>query len=257
MFSHNTNTQSGSSLIAMAIMIIVLGTMITGFLFIYQNQELIQKDQETIRKNQVISMAIKDYLMRYGRLPCPAPINVQRDSPFFGIEDPVQVCTSPNYYSAFLLSRGIVTTQPIPQCPTAAPNCRPGAVRSPIKIGTIPTRSLNINDDYMVDGYGHRYVYAVTETLATDVINPNADFGSIDIIDEDGLTLPAQRGHVKYIFFSPGRDPRGAYTSGGGMVQPCQINTVAGQNCDWQQAGALPANRHRATFVSSFFKNYD
>ena len=251
----------------MAIMIIVLGTMITGFLFIYQNKEVIDKDQETVEKNRIISLAISDYLMRHGRLPCPAPINAPRDSQYFGREDPRnRSCTQANYYNGlaapnnFITTRGIVSVNPLP--PGTGANQRPGAAPGNIKIGTLPVRNLNISDDYMIDGYGHRYVYAVTERLAgydtaTGLANsnPNIDLGAIDLVDSSGNSLPSQRAHVKYIFFSPGADKRGAYDIEGALIQGCNMTAAPGENCDWQNA-TIPAANHYSRFVSSFFKTY-
>lgn len=266
--SHQSiKTESGSSLIAMAIMVIVVGLMITGFLFIFQNQELVKKDQETINKSETITIAINDYVMRNGRLPCPAPLNAPRDSPFFGLEDPVQVCTSPNYYSAFIAARGIVSVPPLPACPfPGAPNCRPDTAGPPgnIKIGALPVRNLNLPDGYAVDGYGKRYVYAVTERLAISGINPNTDLGAIDIVDGDPAlastnSLPTQRAHVKYIFFSQGATDNGSYDIEGAPLtllaggETCDITTLSGHNCDFQRINAAERN---ATFVSSFFKVY-
>lgn len=258
--NNKITTENGGSLIAMAILTLVIGTMITGFLFIYQNQETIKKDQATINKNEVILSSIKNYLMRNGRLPCPAPLNARRDSRFFGIEDPARNCNQGSYYGAaspstnFISSRGIVRVAPLPQCPTGAPNCRVGTPPGNIKIGTIPTRNLNLPDSYMVDGYGKRYIYAVTENLASPGANNNANLGAIDIIDSAGNSLPKQRGYVKYIFFSPGVDDRGSYDVEGQLIQACNLAVLAGENCDFQSAA--PANRD-STFVSSFFKQYN
>lgn len=271
--------ENGSSLIAMAIMTIVVGFMITGFLFIFQNQELINKDQETFKKSDVIAKAINDYVMRNGRLPCPAPLNAPRDSQFFGIEDPAQNCNSANYYatgaSNFVTSRGIVSTAPLGICGTVpvtvlegtpptpvivqqcnpTPNCRcntiPPVPPGNIKIGTLPVRSLNLKDNYMVDGYGKRYVYAVTENLASPGVAPSFDLGAINIEDTNNNTLPTQRAHVKYIFFAPGAMDNGSYDIEGARIQPCDNTVPSGENCDYQIAGQADA-----TFMSSFFKTF-
>lgn len=273
---HDIKTESGSSLIAMSILIIVIGTMTTGFLFIYGNKQKLQKEQETVKKNEVILAAINDYLMRNGRLPCPAPLNARRDTRFFGIEDPNRDCDQGSYYNrpganfstasgpggnTSSPSRNIVRVAPLPPgnganqrpdttlpaCPIAAPN-DPGCPGF-VKIGTLPTRNLGLTDDYMVDGYGKRYIYAVTERLASPNFNPNANLGAVDITDSAGNSLSRQRAHIKYIFFSPGIDDRGAYDIDGGRIQPCNRAVLAGENCDFQFAAFADA-----TFLSSFFK---
>jgi hypothetical protein len=265
--NQENNVENGSSLIAMAMMIIVIGVMITGFLFIYQNQELINRDQETVRKNTTISAALKDYLMKYGRVPCPAPFTAPRDTGNFGVEDPTRDCDSPTYYNFFLTVslpnfpfRGIYRVSPLPQCPTvastctAAVNCRCGPPPGNIKIGTLPVRSLNLADDFIIDGYGKRYIYAVTENLAIDGTSPNLDLGAINVVDLDGNSLPSQRGHAKYIFFSPGTDDRGAFDMEGARLSGCDFgDPIASENCDYQSNTV--ANRD-ATFISSFFKTY-
>ena len=264
--NNKKTTENGSSLIAMAILTIIIGTMINGFLFIYQNQEKLNKDQETTDKNKVILAAINNYVMHNGRLPCPAPLNAPRDTAFFGQEDPNFSCDNINYYNNAALTlnnsiaaRGVLSVAPLPACPAGAPNCRPVPPTAPpppgnVKIGALPTRNLKLPDKYMVDGYGKRYVYAVTERLATQGFNNNANLGAIDITDSSGNSLPKQRGYVKYIFFSPGVDDRGAYSVEGSLIRPCDLTVLAGENCDFQSAN--PANRD-ATFISSFFKQYN
>jgi len=241
-------TQNGSSLIAMAIMIVIVGSVLSAFINIYQNQTTLEKDQETVEKNQVITSAINDFVMRNGRYPCPAPLNVPRDNIDFGVEDGL-ACTNPAYHGAHIAAFGISTapTLAAPRGPVGGPFVNIGS----IKIGAIPVRSLNISDDYMFDGYGHRYVYAVTENMATAGVDTNADLGGIDLRDANNNSVTAPAHQVKYIFFSAGADQRGAWDKEGNIVLPC-VDTPnpadAGENCDYQLGPADP------TFISSFFK---
>ena len=98
----------------------------------------------------------------------------------------------------------------------------------------------------MFDGYDRRFYYVVTEILATPGNDPAANLGAIDLIDSSGVSLPQSRAHVKYILFSTGRDPRGAYSKDGMLLVQCPPPPArVSENCD-----------NDSTFVSSVVSSF-
>ncbi len=240
-FCNGRDTERGSSLIGLCLLIICLGAILTGGIALYNNYELVTSDQETIDKNLMIKTAINDFVFRNNRYPCAAPLNAPMDSPNYGREDAANNCNAANYYAAV---RAAAPTLPITNANLAGIYFTPGDVRPPsgafplgmptgnIIIGALPTRDLNLSDDMMYDGYGKRFIYAVTANMATPGVDVTQDLGGITIQDEAGNSLSDISGHVIYSFFSPAIDNRGAFSRDGILIENCNPGAQAGDNCD-------------------------
>lgn len=253
-FCNRRGTERGSSLIGLCILIIALGAILTGGIVLYDNYKLVTSDQETVDKNLMITTAINDFVFRNNRYPCAAPLNAPMDSPNYGREDAANDCNAPAYYLGFRAPNpgnpitnanlgGIYITpgdiRPAVPAVPANPPLQPVAIpaRPPLPtgniiIGALPTRDLNLSDDMMYDGYGKRFIYAVTADMATPGADVTEDLGGITIQDEAGNSLSDIPGHVIYSFFSPAIDNRGAFSSDGVLIANCNTGAQAGDNCD-------------------------
>ena len=204
------HAQRGSSLIGVAILTLVMGFLMTGAIYLMQNYDVIKADQKTVDTSITLEKALKNFIAIKKRYPCPAPMNVAPDAPGFGLED----------------------------CSITPVNGRDGI---PVLIGTAPVRTLNIPDKMIVDGYGKRHVYAVTQTMTA----PSADIlhglGAISIHDDNGVSVSQKDGYVTYALISVGQDDRGAYNLQGKLLEPCG----SAKNCNGT-----------ATFVSSSLKTF-
>ncbi len=125
----------------------------------------------TNERLEKIEAAIKLHTFSAGYLPCPA--------------DPTELPGTPGY--------GISA-----DCNTAAPTgiatTNDGTPRE-IWIGGVPTRSLNLPDNYMYDGWLNRFSYAVVADLAISA-NMFSEYatsdttGVIQILDAYGNQVP-------------------------------------------------------------------
>lgn len=229
-------SENGASLIGMAMVIMMIGLMVAGASVLYKNYDQITANQDTVDRNLIIRNAIKEFVSRNGRYPCPAPLNAPPDSIRYGREDSTPAasppaCDSASYYN----EAGIRGAGPVLAPPSVSRGIyiTPGrATTGNIIIGAIPTRSLNISDDNMYDGHGMRYIYVITARMASPGYDVSHDIGGIEIQDENGQSLSSTPGHVAYSFFSPGIDRRGAYNYEGVVIESCDTSTDAGENCD-------------------------
>ena len=222
--------ETGSSLLAMAITMLALGFLTTGGIYLYQNYDVITSDQASVDHSREVETALRNYVAMEGRLPCPAPLNAAPDATDFGKE--------------------------------AAGPCEGGALASgtyrmtgrdgmQVRVGAVPTRTINIPDKMMMDGYGRRYVYAVTEKLASPGADIKVDEGAIYMNNQHGNSISDQSGLIIYALMSPGTDDRGAFNEQGVLLAPCESGTVAGSNCAFlDNPGAS------ATFVASSEKAF-
>ena len=206
-------SQAGSSLIGVALLTLIMGFLISGGLFLLQNYGTIQADQKSVDYSREIEMALQNFVALEGRYPCPAPLNAAPDSPEFGKEG-----------SAFCNTVDGGTFRV------------PGRDGLDVRIGAVPTRTLGVPDKIMADGYGKRYFYAITEDLTKTTANPQSDLGAITLFDVNGRTVSETEGYILYALISPGEDLRGAYDLQGNLLEPCEIGTDAGNNCDFTDA---------------------
>jgi hypothetical protein len=202
----NYHTQTGSSLIGIALLTVVMGALMTGGIYLLQNYQTIKSDQRTTDVSIILEKAVDDFVAINKRYPCPTRLSVAPNDPNFGLED----CTIVD-----IAGRD-----------------------SGVKIGAAPVRSLNVPDKMMVDGYGKRHIYAVSSDLTATSPLPdlNNTLGQITILDESGESLSTPSGYVTFAFISPGEDGRGAYDIEGNEILPCGTSGEASKNCDFADA---------------------
>ncbi len=234
MITHISTTrlnEKGGSLIALSFLMLVLSVMGTTGLYLYQKYNGVQDDQTSIDQSREIQDAIAAFVSREGRYPCPAPLNAKIDSAQFGKEISTNCLSAPVGTGTFkAIGRGGET----------------------VRIGAVPTRALNLSDNMMVDGHNKRYVYAVTERMATIGTDPYAEHGVITVQNAEGHDLSAVGGHAIFALLSYGEDSRGAYDIDGNLITACDVTADAGQNCQFQTTANTPA-----TFVTTLSKNYN
>ncbi|GAB3326641.1 prepilin-type N-terminal cleavage/methylation domain-containing protein [Haliea atlantica] len=201
--------QSGFTLIEVVLVILIGGIILSAIssaLMTYvRNAEL----KTTQHRLQAIEDGLQQFLSMNGRLPCAASRKASVDTEDFGRE---------------------VTS-----------NCsdgdKPGTERvtgrdgQKIRIGVVPTRTINLPDDYAADSWGNRFSYAVTEVLAT----PNAfdrELGAISVVDSADNSVVTPEGGAHYVVISHGDDGLGAYTIWGVQGEACDTSALDGANCD-------------------------
>lgn len=212
--------ESGYSLIEIAISMMIVGVLLAGGASAYN---VYKKDQViTVTSRNVASMteAINSYRALYGTYPCPAPIDAPRNSPNYGKPD-CATATAPG-----TCSNGI--------CIQRSPDPLKGNVR----IGALPFRILNIDDEETYDGYGSRLYYAVTENL-TVLATYKETGGGIDLINDSGVSVVNPAASIRYLIFSTGANQAGGYSRDGVEIQPCIPSQKDGSNCDFNQVDAV------------------
>ncbi len=197
--------EDGFTLIEMAIVITIVGIMIAGFttgFVLYLDQAKTNVTDERIEK---IREAVNIYLEINGKLPCVARLSNQIDAGGFGKEIKSGDCSD-----------------------SGVPNGTFQDTTFSVRIGAVPVRSLNIPDEYMFDGWGNRFLYAVQEQLATD--GQYDGIGQITVVDS-ASNIVTNSAH--FVILSVGEDGAGGYNKNGKRVGPCADDTkLDGENCD-------------------------
>jgi len=217
--------QSGYTLIQMAISLIVIGllfSILANFYYQYRSQQSIK---ETYSNLESALNSISTYYANNGRVPCPAPLTAARNAAGYGAES---ACTS-----------GAIAALAPGDC--AGGICVEETVRGTLTgtdrrviVGTIPFRELQIPEEKSFDGYGSRYVYAVTMSATDDTTYSNLK-GAIAVRDANGGSLTDVDGSVLYLVLSPGKTKIGAYGKEGGLNSNCPTGAgspVDSENCN-------------------------
>lgn len=209
-----SSKQDGFTLVELAIVIIIAGLLIGLFGNFMVNYSINIKQKKVQSDLTLISETIDSYLRVNRRLPCPARFDLEAGDAGFAREVPtgagtISVCNDVNPITqgvTFLQTEGIV-------------------------IGSIPTRSINLPDDYQLDPWGVRYTYAVTATQATAGLYDTAG-GTISIEDPAGNSLINPEDSGSYVIVSHGRNRNGARTLSGVQAGACSGSDPEVSNCN-------------------------
>ncbi len=205
----------GFTIVEMALVMLIgavlLGAISTGLVAAARQAQL----KETKDKIEQIDLAMQLHLNLNGRLPCVADPQAAPDTVNFGVEVSAANCDTVGAVG------GSFTTA--------------GRGGRNVMIGAVPTRTINLPDDYQFDAWGNRFTFAVTARLA-EAGGYNREEGAIFVNDSAGNPVvlnPPGSGH--YITFSHGPSAQGA-TSFQGVAIPgaacAAAATMDGENCD-------------------------
>ncbi len=217
-------SEAGSNLIAMAVLTLIIGFLIVGGLFLMQNYNTIHSDQSSISNSRDVEDALANFVALYGRYPCPAVMDARLNTADFGVEN----CS------------GVVSVV--------------GRDSKNVLIGTVPVRTLNMPEEKIVDGYGKRYTYAITQDVTVPGVNVKTEYGAITIHNKDGDSISDIDGHVIYAVMSHNEEDRGAYDIEGNLLQPCNGPGLAISNCDNADATFITSQKE-LTFDENHFSN--
>lgn len=187
-----------------------MGFLMSGGIYLLNTYNSVQTKIETEDKTRSLQDAIQNFVGIHKRYPCPARIDLAPDASGFGQED----------------------------CGIDDVSGRDGL---DVLIGTVPVRTLNVPDSNIVDGYGRRYIYAVTTDRTAidgtaDVVNGMGAITILHSVNGHEETLSNEAGFVVYALMTSGADDRGAYDINGNEISPCVEGTIAGENCDFDDA---------------------
>lgn len=220
---NSESSQSGYTLVEMAIALLVLGIIIAGFTqaySIYLRQQQIEVTDNNLKQ---ITNSLQRFKQLNGRFPCPAPLTAPRADATYGA-------------ATTCINTATIGTVPAPGSTgndgiVATLSSRAGLAAPRVSIGAIPFRALNLDEQVAYDGYGSKYVYAVTESL-TERSSFNPLNGGIGIVDASGASMIVPDNSGLFTIFSPGRDRKGGYDKQGNVLVACGTD-IDSQNCDF------------------------
>ena len=169
----NLTSQSGFTLVEMAISIMIIGLILGAGAGLY-SQYITQKAIDTTSANIVSATnQLEEFQARWGRLPCPAPLNVARTDATYGTENCAAVAAGAGTcVGGICVERSVRTDAGLT-----------GDERL-VLVGAIPFRTIQVEEDKTFDGYNDRMVYAVSYAAINDTTYNNHK-GAISIVDSN------------------------------------------------------------------------
>lgn len=201
--------QSGFSLISVSLFIMALSLLSAAGLQLYSQYDKSRRAITTQDQLTRLRAALIDYYGHHGRFPCAASRTAAPGSNRFAVEA-ASPCTSHASGTGTERASTLLGLR--------------------MRIGSVPTRALNLPDSYLVDGYGHRITYVVEERMASPGATLAPLPGIIAIQDRSGHN--ATRNRAIALLISHGGDARGAYSVDGILIEECDRNVTSGENCD-------------------------
>lgn len=213
--------QRGVSLIELAIFLTVAGLLTAATISAYDSYRQKRVLSDTTAYLGIVNDAIGEYLKREGYFPCPASLTSNMNS------NPA-IAGKGACIGAVLDGMGtpVGSISDIHRVPSSNP------ATDYVLIGAVPFVDLGLKPDEVMDGWGNKIIYVVSEELAD---------GSVPFDSEDNraITVNSRLGYrfgdeyKSYILFSTGPNGVGGYNAEGSLIAPCADGGDDEQeNCD-------------------------
>jgi prepilin-type N-terminal cleavage/methylation domain-containing protein len=228
---NTAHPNKGFTLLEITIVLVLIGVVTAGGLVVFGAS--LQKSQAdaTVAKMTAIEKALLNYRVAFGRIPCPASL---------AMLPPTPAAPSANY--------GIEAAVP-GTCTGGTPAAEYSV--SNVAEGAIPTRALQLPDDYMYDGWGRHMRYAVDVTMTatgaftayplkptTLTTGPlTCPHGGITIYDSSASAATPRTANAIYALISHGANGHGAYTQNNAVVNAASSNANELINCHCNTSG--------------------
>lgn len=275
-FCSSRGWKAGYTLIEMAIVVSVVGLLMASFISAYNIYKKTSTQIATENNASLITAELGKFLIQHGRYPCPAQLDLPRTDARYGMEtecDPLVTAAVaaaavppgipyPAVTTAGTCAGGLcfengqiwvdVNQSPTNICAVTGPTVAGSCVVPKVRRGALPFRTLGIPEDQAEDGYGNRFIYAVTENLAvtTSYVRRSGGISVLDGRPVGQLLTPADN-RAHYIIFSPGPDRAGAVTRYGVQVNACPAAGYDAENCTTNLTGTNNLAIYRAADYST------
>lgn len=229
----------GFTLLELSIVLVLIAAIISGGLAILTSSLQASQYNVTVARMDKIEQTLLYFAIANGRIPCPSDLSQTVSSTTYGMEAGAGAGSSPGTGTGACTGATMV--------PTATFTASSGTAE-----GGVPTRALQLSDDYMYDGWGRRFRYAADPTMTVAGALPFPT-GLCSVPSASAITVSDYAGAVRttagiYALISHGANGHGAYTSNGVMLNAGSTNTNELANCHCNSSAVSNAS-YTPTYV--------
>jgi len=228
-------TLRGFTILELSIVLTLIGVIIGMGLVVLTASVQQAAFNKTVERMDAIEKALLNFSTGYNRIPCPGDLTLTLTNAMTGTY--YNTTAGANYgleagadaKSAIGVGTGVCAgTNMTPQANFTS--------TSGVAEGGVPTRALKLPDDYMYDGWGRRFRYAVdpSATIAGSIPSMTLSCSPITINDSTGAVRSAA---AIYALISHGANGHGAYTSHGVALNAGSVNQGEQTNCHCDNNG--------------------
>jgi len=216
----------GFTLLEVSIVLVLMSFVTIGGLVILTASVQKSQTDATLAKIQTIETALLNFRLAQNRLPCPAQLSLASSSTSYALEAGATTGGT---------GTGECKTGMTPAADFEATNGTSAIQANAIAAeGAIPTRALQLPDDYMFDAWGNHFRYVVdVGTTATNAFLslPHSSLTPCGPITVNDSTGTARSAVATYAIVSHGVNGHGAYTRSGSTRNYGSTNTDEQTNC--------------------------
>ncbi|MDD2839613.1 MAG: hypothetical protein PHY80_00590 [Rickettsiales bacterium] len=194
----------GYNLLMLTTIVLILSVIMSAVLRFYSITSYKRRIFTTTSRFHEIDLAIKSYVSKYNRFPCPAPLNCDKDS-----------CVVTDDHI------GVERVDTNGDCDISDPGVFQSDLNSSNTsyYGGIPALTLGLANNYIVDGWGNKIVYIIPEELTKDESYSEFLYAKnhpeVTNITINGSTSTLNREYIKdgivYLLISFNRNTEGTY----------------------------------------------
>lgn len=238
---------SGFTLLEMAVVLVIAGLLVGTFLTMQRSLSQSQAANVTQARMEAIRKALVQYASLNGDLPCPASRTLANNAVNFGREllppgpPSTELGGHCNHDANIAGTTRVVGRDPDGNPATDNASATVPAISGRVRIGTVPVRTLGLPDEYIADGWGRRFHYAVSANLTQGPDSLNFSNGSIRVREANGgAEVTPIQGNAIYVVVSAGPDGKGAGETMTGTIPASRAcNSAVGRdvsNCNHADA---------------------
>lgn len=245
------------TILELTIVLAIIAIMLGNMMIVNTEKDDAAMINETNLKMDRIEKAMADYLSYYSAIPCPAILIVGPWTANFGVANVYS--TFPTYCSDNTVS-------------TLGAASSPWYASSGIELGSVPTKALQLPDNYAFDAWGRRFTYVMVQycnqstspylpTMTGYLANPTNYYpyqgflsaycgesagNYVTILNKTGGTTIAS--NAVFVLVSHGKNGHGAYSYDGTVrINSANAGTDEIVNAQFTNAGATSLNTR--TFI--------
>jgi len=225
---------TGFTLLEMSIVLVIIALITGSGILMGQSMMDSAKLANTNNKLNTIEAALYAYRMANNRIPCPT--------------DPAMTETSDATHFGYEAANNGISGNCTGGTPAVSINYSMTGVDGQVVEGAVPVRTLSLPDEFMFDGWGRKFAYAVW-TGATGVsaflnYGLKANCGAITVNNAGGSSRTTA---ADYVLLSYGPDGHGGYLAGGTRMNAGSDNTDEQTDCHCD--ASLNPKTYKATYV--------